>query len=97
MWGRRQQPTFLFTFFVRGPTQKKSEYLMTQTNSVPATSFEKKHQIMKNIQSNSNVYWSTVWGFRREISLNLYDDQRNAQVFNLFIYLLLPYMFRAFY
>jgi hypothetical protein len=24
-------------------------------------------------------------------------DQRNAQVFNLFIYLLLPYMFRAFF
>jgi hypothetical protein len=28
---------------------------------------------------------------------NLYNDQRNAQVFNLFIYLLLPYMFRAFF
>jgi hypothetical protein len=26
----------------------------------------------------------------------MYNDQRNAQVFNLFIYLLLPYMFRAF-
>jgi hypothetical protein len=26
-----------------------------------------------------------------------YNDQRNAQVFNLFIYLLLPYMFRAFF
>jgi hypothetical protein len=25
----------------------------------------------------------------------LYNDQRNAQVFSLFIYLLLPYMFRA--
>jgi hypothetical protein len=25
-----------------------------------------------------------------------YNDQRNAQVFNLFMYLLLPYMFRAF-
>jgi hypothetical protein len=29
--------------------------------------------------------------------MKLYNDQRNAQVFNLFIYLLLPYMFRAFY
>jgi hypothetical protein len=28
--------------------------------------------------------------------LKLYNDKRNAQVFNLFIYLLLPYMFRAF-
>jgi hypothetical protein len=28
--------------------------------------------------------------------MNLYNDQRNEQVFNLFIYLLLPYMFRAF-
>jgi hypothetical protein len=27
----------------------------------------------------------------------LYNDQRNAQVFNLFIYLLLPYVFRAFF
>jgi hypothetical protein len=28
--------------------------------------------------------------------MKLYNDQRNAQVFNLFIYLPLPYMFRAF-
>jgi hypothetical protein len=27
--------------------------------------------------------------------MKLYNDQRNAQVLNLFIYLLLPYMFRA--
>jgi hypothetical protein len=27
--------------------------------------------------------------------MKLYNDQRNAHVFNLFIYLLLPYMFRA--
>jgi hypothetical protein len=26
----------------------------------------------------------------------MYNDQRNAQVFNLFIYLLLHYMFRVF-
>jgi hypothetical protein len=29
--------------------------------------------------------------------MKLYNDQRNAQVFNLFIYLHLPYMFRAFF
>jgi hypothetical protein len=29
--------------------------------------------------------------------MKLYNDQRDAQVFNLFIYLLLPYMFRAFF
>jgi hypothetical protein len=29
--------------------------------------------------------------------LLLYNDQRNAQVFNSLIYLLLPYMFRAFF
>jgi hypothetical protein len=29
--------------------------------------------------------------------MKLYNDQCNAQVFNLFIYLLLPYMFRAFF
>jgi hypothetical protein len=29
--------------------------------------------------------------------VKLYNDQRNAQIFNLFIYLLLSYMFRAFY
>jgi hypothetical protein len=28
--------------------------------------------------------------------MKLYNDQRNAQVFNLFIYLPLPYKFRAF-
>jgi hypothetical protein len=28
--------------------------------------------------------------------MKLYNDQRNAPVFNLFIYSLLPYMFRAF-
>jgi hypothetical protein len=31
------------------------------------------------------------------MTLKLYNDQRNAQVFNLFIYLILPYMFRAFF
>jgi hypothetical protein len=31
------------------------------------------------------------------IKLKLCNDQRNAQVFNLFIYLHLPYMFRAFF
>jgi hypothetical protein len=29
--------------------------------------------------------------------IKLYNHQRNAQVFNLFINLLLPYMFRAFF
>jgi hypothetical protein len=29
--------------------------------------------------------------------MKLYNDQRNAQLFNLFIYLLLPYMFRAYF
>jgi hypothetical protein len=29
--------------------------------------------------------------------IKLYNDQRNAHVFKLFIYLLLPYMFRAFF
>jgi hypothetical protein len=27
--------------------------------------------------------------------MKMYNDQRNAQAFNLFIYLLLPYMFQA--
>jgi hypothetical protein len=31
------------------------------------------------------------------VRLKLYNDQSNAQVFNLFIYLLLPYMFQAFF
>jgi hypothetical protein len=29
--------------------------------------------------------------------MKMYNDERNAQVFNLFIYLLLPYMFQAFF
>jgi hypothetical protein len=33
----------------------------------------------------------------KQFFMELYNDQRNAQVFNLFIYLLLPYMFRAFF
>jgi hypothetical protein len=32
----------------------------------------------------------------KNLSFQLHNDQRNAQVFNSFIYLLLPYMFRAF-
>jgi hypothetical protein len=31
------------------------------------------------------------------MNLKLYNDQPNAQVFYLFIYLPLPYMFRAFF
>jgi hypothetical protein len=29
--------------------------------------------------------------------MKLYNNQRNAQVFDLFVYLPLPYMFRAFF
>jgi hypothetical protein len=36
-------------------------------------------------------------GLRWEDYIKLYNDQRNVQVCNLFIYLLLPYMFRAFF
>jgi hypothetical protein len=31
------------------------------------------------------------------LEMKLYNDRRNAQVFNLFIYLLLPYIFLAFF
>jgi hypothetical protein len=31
-----------------------------------------------------------------QFGVELCNEQRNAQVFNLFIYLLLPYMFRGF-
>jgi hypothetical protein len=37
------------------------------------------------------VVWTVHFGIK------LYNDQRTAQGFNLFIYLLLPYMFRAFF
>jgi hypothetical protein len=51
---------------------------------------------------------SVTWQFVRELHffyvvrtvhfrMKLYNDQHNVQVFNLFIYLLLPYMFRAFF
>jgi hypothetical protein len=39
---------------------------------------------------------STLVG-QQNSTLKLYIDQRNAQVYNLFIYLLLSYMFRAFF
>jgi hypothetical protein len=32
-----------------------------------------------------------------DFGIKLYNDQRNAQIFYLFIYLLLPYMFRDFF
>jgi hypothetical protein len=35
--------------------------------------------------------------YKHEYTLKLYNDQTNAQGFSLFIYLLLPYMFRAFF
>jgi hypothetical protein len=35
-----------------------------------------------------------VRGVKCNKGLKLYNDQRNAQVINLFIYLRLPYMFR---
>jgi hypothetical protein len=31
------------------------------------------------------------------LGMKLYNDQCNAQVFKLFLYLLLPYMFQAFF
>src|SRR5215468_9663637 len=37
------------------------------------------------------------WCKDRAFGMKLYNDQRNAQVFNLCIYLLLPYMFREFF
>jgi hypothetical protein len=43
------------------------------------------------------VYYEYEAGLLITQSMRLYNDQRNAQVFNLFIYLLLPYMFRAFF
>jgi hypothetical protein len=41
---------------------------------------------------------STIFYVVRAVhfGMNLYNDQRNAQVFNLSVYLLLPYMFWAF-
>jgi len=40
---------------VRGTSEKKPAYLMTQTNSVAEKLFEKQHQTVENIQNNSNV------------------------------------------
>jgi hypothetical protein len=45
------------------------------------------------------LYDIAVWGYFADTintDYQLYNDQRNAQVLNLFIYLLLPYMFRGF-
>jgi hypothetical protein len=49
--------------------------------------------------SMSETYWSLKFYVVRTVhfGMKLYNDQRNAQVFNLFIYLLLTYMFRAFF
>jgi hypothetical protein len=45
-----------------------------------------------NIQFEIFYVVSTV-----HLGMKLCNDQRNAQVFNLFVYLLLPYMFLAFF
>jgi hypothetical protein len=51
-----------------------------------------------NERSESNLSLSKFYVVRTVyFGMKLYIDQRNAQVFNLFIYLLLPYMFRAFF
>jgi hypothetical protein len=42
------------------------------------------------IQGNRCYVLRTV-----HFGMKLYNDQHNAQVFNLFVYLLLPYMFRT--
>jgi hypothetical protein len=43
-------------------------------------------------------HWNKFYVLRTvHFGMKLCNDQRNAQCFNLFIYLLLPYMFRAFY
>jgi hypothetical protein len=45
-----------------------------------------------------NILCSRFYAVRAvHFEMKLYNDQHNAQVFNLFIYLLLPYMFRAFF
>jgi hypothetical protein len=59
-------------------------------------------------RSRACIRSSLLWGVKQRrlkfyvvrivhFGMKLYNDQRNAQVFNLFIYLLLPYMFRAFF
>jgi hypothetical protein len=47
------------------------------------------------ILEKRNVYVEVE--FQTSVKIKLYNDQRNAQVFNLFNYLFLPYMFRAFF
>jgi hypothetical protein len=50
-----------------------------------------RHLLCLNKSGNA---W-TPQVFQYNCLITLYNNQRNAQTFNLFIYLLLPYMFRA--
>jgi hypothetical protein len=54
---------------------------------------------LKNKHRNVNIYQYFIFYFVRTVhfGMKLYNDQRNAKVFSLLIYLLLPYMFRAFF
>jgi hypothetical protein len=49
------------------------------------------HRHIKDCCDFFNVVRTVHFGMK------LFNDQRNTQVLNLFIYLLLPYMFRAFF
>jgi hypothetical protein len=52
------------------------------------------HQSIPTSLIVSDIFY-VAWSV--DFVMKLYNDQRNSQVFNLFIYLLLPYVFRAFF
>jgi hypothetical protein len=50
-----------------------------------------------SIRSCFDFTWAYFVHFKVKSTNKLYNNQRNAQFFNLFIYLLLPYFLRAFF
>jgi hypothetical protein len=80
---------YVFNFVLNSPY----EYIRLLCHMTPYSCWIKKESIC--LRHKSSV--STTSEYFINNVLILYNDQHNAQVSNLFIYLLLPYMFRAFF
>jgi hypothetical protein len=64
--------------------------------------FSKRSRFRVKLFQNSLDIWDEVFLVFCVVrtvyfGMKSYNDQRNAKVFNLFMYLLLPYIFRAFF
>jgi hypothetical protein len=79
-------------------TKHKVMYHVTKHKVMYHVTNHKATVRIPKLNSNQNTKNSKVYVVRAmHFGMKLYNDQRNAQVFNLFTYLLLPYVFWAFF